>query len=51
MSDEATTPDPRKPYETPKLVTYGDLTALTKSLKNQGNKLDGHPGYGMNKTY
>ena len=30
MSDQAPTP-PKRPYATPRLVTYGDITTLTQT--------------------
>jgi hypothetical protein len=38
MSDEAPKP-PKRPYSTPKLVTYGDVTTLTK-MTPSGQKSD-----------
>ncbi len=39
----------RRPYDTPTLKVYGDLTSLTRSLKHTSG-VDGHPGNGMSKT-
>ena len=39
----------KRSYDTPALKVYGDLTALTRSLKNVSGA-DGHPGNGMSKT-
>ncbi len=36
----------KKPYHPPKLLVYGDLTEMTKSLGSKGN-VDG--GHGFNK--
>jgi len=40
MSDETPKP-PKQPYETPKLVTYGDFTTLTRAEGNVSGKADG----------
>ncbi len=40
MSSEANKP-PKRPYSTPRLVTYGDITRLTKSSSQLKQKSDG----------
>jgi hypothetical protein len=40
MSSEGNTP-PKRPYSTPRLVTYGDITRLTQSSKLLLRKADG----------
>jgi hypothetical protein len=40
MSDDTQTPA-KKPYATPKLVTYGSITSLTKASKLLLGKADG----------
>ena len=38
------------PYETPRLVRYGDLVQLTASVGMTSPNSDGAPGNGMSKT-
>jgi len=40
MSSEGNKP-PKRPYSTPRLVTYGDITRLTQSSKLLLRKADG----------
>lgn len=40
---------PKKPYQTPKLLAYGDLTEMTLAMGNMG-KLDGGAIKGMRRT-
>ena len=41
-------PPSRKPYQTPRLVEYGDIRAITRTLSPSGNRNDG--GSGKTKT-
>lgn len=41
MNSEGNKPPKRRPYSTPRLVTYGDITRLTQSSKLLLRKADG----------
>lgn len=40
---------PKKPYQSPQLVVYGDIRVLTKSVDNSGASDGGHAS-GMTRT-
>jgi hypothetical protein len=50
MHSASQDPSPKKPYQTPRLKTYGNIKALTATVFNTSSQGDGGTG-GMNKTH